>query len=56
MARALVVTQSFGRYAVGDRITDQSVIDALLHEHAPRVVVISVDDPAVPAPPAPPKA
>lgn len=53
MARALVVTQPFGRYAVGDRITDQNIVNSLLQDHAHRVVVINTDEPAF-APPAPP--
>lgn len=54
MALALVVTQPFADYALGDRITDPETVKKILDDHSQRVVKINLPD-AAPAPtPAPP--
>ena len=53
MALALVVTQPFADYVLGDRITDADTIKTTLADHSHRVVKISVDDQAPTTPPHP---
>lgn len=49
MAIALVVTQPFGSYAKGDRITDTEAVQQVLRDHHVRVVKIHAPDPTPPA-------
>lgn len=44
MAIHLVVSQPFGDYAKGDRITDPAAVQKLLLEHPHRVVKINAED------------
>jgi hypothetical protein len=53
MATALVVTQPFADYAIGDRITDLKAVTDILANHHNRVVRIEVPDPPAPAVAAP---
>lgn len=45
----LIVTQAFGDYAVGDRITDEDAVADATENHAGQVVRVAGDDPEAPA-------
>jgi hypothetical protein len=51
MAHHLVVTQEFGAYAIGQKITDAAEVEAISAEHPGRVVRVLADDSADLAPP-----